>query len=431
VDRTGLWDTPSHVETVVDEPAWPSLAQYLDALRESHLLTPQQLADLLNDFPGLGDDDAQIVHNALVARGLLTDYQARRVRDRQTFGLVLGNYRITDWIGSGGMGVVFKAEHVHMKRPVAVKVLLTEDEGHNAFLERFNGEMQALAGLNHPNIVLAFDAGEVDVPQRPGQVLRYLVMEYVPGQNLEQYVEGRGPLAIPAALDFIRQAASGLRHAHEHGLVHRDIKPGNLLVTTASAPGLPYGQVKILDFGLARVCRRRCTEAHVTLGTVDYMAPEQARDARSVDIRADVYALGGTLFWLLTGHRPFPGNRPVVEELLARQFESPPSVRSLRADLPLELDAIVTQMMARDPADRYPTPLSLLAALDDFLEPTRTANALERSGGSFEREHAARVGALASAVALHEGQSYRVLLAWPRPTRSAWPPAGRRWSGAA
>src|SRR5262249_13419801 len=158
----------------------------------------------------------------------------RRVRDRQTFGLVLGNYRITDWIGSGGMGVVFKAEHVHMKRPVAVKVLLTEDEGHNAFLERFNGEMQALAGLNHPNIVLAFDAGEMDVPQRPGQVLRYLVMEYVPGQNLEQYVEDRGPLAIPAALDFIRQAACGLRHAHQHGVVHRDIKPGNLLVTTAS-----------------------------------------------------------------------------------------------------------------------------------------------------------------------------------------------------
>jgi response regulator RpfG family c-di-GMP phosphodiesterase len=201
-------------------------------------------------------------------------------------------------------------------------------------------------------------------------------MEFVPGQDLEKYVLDNGPLPIPVACDFIRQAAHGLRHAYEHGLVHRDMKPSNLLVTglpqgpkTRSGSGAHHGQIKILDFGLARLYRRRCTEAHALLGTVDYMAPEQARDARSVDIRADIYGLGGTLYWLLTGQRPFPSDRSPLEELMARQHEAPPPPRSLRPEIPLELDAIVCQMMARDPGDRYPTPLALVAALNDFLEP--------------------------------------------------------------
>src|SRR5262249_44610651 len=143
------------------------------------------------------------------------------------------NYRIVDWLGQGGMGTVYKAEHVHMKRPVAIKVIITEAETHAVFLERFRSEMQALATLRHPNIVLAFDAGEVAVPREPGNVLRYLVMEYVQGENLEQRILENGPLPIPVACDLIRQAANGLRHAFEHGLVHRDIKPSNLLVESA------------------------------------------------------------------------------------------------------------------------------------------------------------------------------------------------------
>jgi HD-GYP domain-containing protein (c-di-GMP phosphodiesterase class II) len=229
--------------------------------------------------------------------------------------------------------------------------------------------------------VLAFDAGEVQVPGEPNKRLRYLVMEYVPGQTLEQYVQEQGPLPIPLACDIIRQVANGLRHAHEHGLIHRDIKPSNLLVTAVSDPsGGREGssaagkyQVKILDFGLARLCRRRCTEAHSMLGTVDYMAPEQALDARSVDVRADIYSLGGTLYWLLTGQRPFPSDRPVLQALLARQHESPMPPRNLRGDIPLELEAIVCQMMARDPSDRYPTPLAVSAALSDFLDNLRTS----------------------------------------------------------
>jgi response regulator RpfG family c-di-GMP phosphodiesterase len=186
-------------------------------------------------------------------------------------------------------------------------------------------------------------------------------MEHVTGRDLEQVVRDDGPLPVVAACQYVRQAAEGLRHAHEHGLVHRDVKPSNLLVT-------PQEQVKILDFGLARLCRRRCTEAHAMLGTVEYMAPEQARDARAVDIRADIYGLGGVLYWLLAGHRPFPGERPPLEELLARQRESPPPLRRLRAEVPPELEAIVARMMAHDPGDRYPTPLAAITALNAFLD---------------------------------------------------------------
>jgi response regulator RpfG family c-di-GMP phosphodiesterase len=297
----------------------------------------------------------------LVSQGRLNEYQTTRLLAGQTFGLVVGNYRIVDRLGSGGMGVVYKAEHVHMKRTVALKILTSDDDPDSIVLQRFYSEIQALAVLRHPNIVLAFDASEVQVPHPPGKVMRYLVMEYVTGRNLEQQILEDGPLPFPIACQLIRQAAEGLRHAHEHGLVHRDIKPSNLLVTTQE-------QVKILDFGLARLGRRRYTDPHAILGTVEYMAPEQARDARCVDIRADIYGLGGVLYWLVSGQKPFPGNRPPLEELLARQRESPPALRSLQPSVPMELEAIVCQMMAQDPDDRYPTPLAVITALNAFLD---------------------------------------------------------------
>jgi response regulator RpfG family c-di-GMP phosphodiesterase len=311
--------------------------------------------------PGLLETDTAGVVEAFVGQGLLTEYQVSRLLSGQTFGLVLGNYRMVERLGSGGMGVVYKAEHVHMKRAVAIKVLVTKEDRNSVFLQRFYSEMQATAVLSHPNIVLAFDAGEMPVPNSADEILRYLVMEFVPGKDLEQCVLENGPLPIIEACEYVRQAASGLQHAYEHGLVHRDIKPSNLLLT-------PQRQVKILDFGLARICRRRHTEAHTMLGSVDYMAPEQARDARSVDIRADIYGLGGTLYWLLTGRKPFPGDRTVIEELFARQRESPLPLQQARPDIPAELEALVLQMMALDPASRYPTPAAVMSALNAFLE---------------------------------------------------------------
>ncbi len=375
MNSTGNWRTANVLEAIPARSGHrPNLEEFLQRLTESRLVGEHELLPFLADRPDLGEDDASLLAEALVAHGLLNEYQASRVLEGQTFGLVLGNYRVLDRIGAGGMGVVYKAEHIHMKRTVALKVLsIEEGEGQSVFLERFSSEMQALAVLRHPNIVLAFDAGEVEVPGGNGNMLRYLVMEYVQGQDLEQYTLERGPLPVALACDFVRQAANGLRHAHEHGLIHRDIKPSNLLVTPGEGRGTggsARSQIKILDFGLARLCRRRHTEAHSLLGTVDYMAPEQARDARAVDIRADIYGLGGTLFWLLTGRKPFPTDRPLVEELLARQTETPPPVRSLCPDVPAELDAVVARMMARDPADRFPSPLSVIAALNDFVEPS-------------------------------------------------------------
>jgi response regulator RpfG family c-di-GMP phosphodiesterase/serine/threonine protein kinase len=365
LDRTGDWQTFDPFAAAPAERVVPSAHEFLHYLSESRLFTAAELDAFLFDNPGLVEGDASALIKALVSQGRLNDYQVGRLLAGQTFGLVLGHYRIVARLGAGGMGVVFKAEHVHLKRTVALKVLAAEDDGHSVFLQRFYSEMEALAVLRHPNIVLAFDAGEVDVPQGAGKVLRYLVMEYVTGRNLEQVVLEDGALPITAACQYVRQAAEGLRHAHEHGLVHRDIKPSNLLVT-------PQDQVKILDFGLARLCRRRCTEAHAMLGTVEYMAPEQARDARAVDIRADLYALGGVLHWLLAGQKPFPGDRPPLEELLARQRESPPPLRQLRPEVPQELEAIVSQMMAQDPNHRYPTPLAVITALNAFLDPSQS-----------------------------------------------------------
>ena len=340
-----------------------SLEEFIGRILASRLLEPAELEQFLEHHPPLEEHDPYGLAQGLVAQGKLSEYQVERLFSGQTFGLVLGNYRIVERIGAGGMGVVYKAEHVHMKRAVAIKVLVTEADRTSVFLQRFYSEMQATAVLSHPNIVLAFDAGEMPVPTSENEMLRYLVMEFVAGQNLEQHVLQHGALPVSEACEYIRQAANGLQHAYEHGLVHRDIKPSNLLLT-------PQSQVKILDFGLARVGRRRHTEAHTMLGSVDYMAPEQARDARSVDVRADIYGLGGTLYWLLSGHKPFPGDRPVIEELLARQKESPIPLHKVRSDIPLELEAVVYQMMALDPSDRYPTPTAVMAALGVFLEPS-------------------------------------------------------------
>ena len=393
MDRTGCWQVVEptwngngHTATAVGR--YPPLERFLQTLMESRLLGSQQLNALLADRPGLRSDDTEVLADALIAQGLITNYQMQWLLAGEPFGLVLGNYRVLDWLGQGGMGVVYKAEHVHMKRPVALKVLSADCDGNAVFMERFTSEMQALAALRHPNIVEAFDAGEVEVPNEPGKTLRYLVMEFVEGVDLERYVMEQGPMPINVACDYVRQAANGLRHAHEHGILHRDIKPSNLLVMNMPPalkpiPGAtwPFGHVKILDFGLARMYGRRHTEAHVVLGTIDYMAPEQARDARSVDVRADIYSLGGTLYWLLTGKRPFPTDRPVVQELMARQYETPASPRGLRAEIPLELESVVCQMMALDPNDRYPTPLAVIAALNQFVEPARRP---DRDANSFD-----------------------------------------------
>jgi response regulator RpfG family c-di-GMP phosphodiesterase/serine/threonine protein kinase len=297
----------------------------------------------------------------LVDHNLLTEYQAGRVEAGTTFGLMLGNYRVLDRLGAGGMGVVFRAEHIRMRRQVAVKVLPLSPDEDQRILRRFLTEIRAIAQLQHPNIVTAFDAGEVGSDDPESAVLHFFVMEYVPGEDLEEYIRANGPQTPAKACDLMHQVASALAEAHNHCLVHRDIKPSNVRIT-------PEGQAKLLDFGLARHYHTGVTEPGVLLGTVEYMAPEQIQDAHGVDIRADLYALGGTLYWCLTGQAPFPSSGNIVRELTARKKQQPPSVRARRPDVPPELDAVICRLMALDPMDRYPTPQAVMRALLPFLK---------------------------------------------------------------
>ena len=310
------------------------------------------------------DNDKDLLKTLLEMK-LLTQYQVDRVEAGTTQGLLLGSYRILSRLGAGGMGVVFLAEHILLRRLVAVKVLPMSagDDPCGVLLSRFFNEIRMVAQLQHPNIVWAIDTGEFVSRGLESQVLYYHVMEYVPGKSLEEMIHANGPFSLVLACDTIYQVASALAEADKHRLVHRDIKPSNILVT-------PEGQAKLLDFGLARTMDNRQTQPGVLLGTIDYMAPEQFADASAVDIRADIYSLGGTLYWCLTGKVPFPLNgqsstRGAVGA--TGPTRQPPSLRALRPDLPASLDEVVAKMMANKASDRYPTPLAVMKALLPFL----------------------------------------------------------------
>jgi response regulator RpfG family c-di-GMP phosphodiesterase len=296
----------------------------------------------------------------LVKHGMLTDYQAARVSAGTTFGLVLGPYRVLDRIGAGGMAVVFKAEHIDMRHLVAIKVLPCPPGQDPRLQSRFMAEMRTIARLRHPNIVAAMDAGQLTSANPDEATLQFLVMEYVPGLDLEEYVHVHGALKPTRACNIVHQVASALAETHKYQLVHRDIKPSNILLT-------PEDQAKLLDFGLSRRFDARITQPGTVLGTIDFMAPEQARDASAVDIRADIYGLGGTLYWCLTGELPFPGDESPTETILRRMQQPPPSLAFFSPDLPRELDVIIQRMMAIKPEDRYATPQAVMRALLPFL----------------------------------------------------------------
>jgi response regulator RpfG family c-di-GMP phosphodiesterase len=293
---------------------------------------------------------------------LLTRYQADRIEAGTVHGLLLGSYRVLDRLGAGAMGVVFLAEHIHLRRLAAIKMLplYVGSELGSPMLSRFFNEIRIIAQLQHPNIVWAIDTGEIPAEAMDAQSLYYHVMEYVPGKDLENLVDTEGPLPIQRACDLAYQIASALVEAEKHNLVHRDIKPSNILVT-------PEGQAKLLDFGLARSNQSRHTQQGIVLGTIDYLAPEQARDSSSVDIRADIYGLGATLYFALTGDVPFPSDAPVHKQVMARLTQPPPSIRLARPDVPAELDAVIARMMATEREDRFASPRAVMRALLPFL----------------------------------------------------------------
>jgi serine/threonine protein kinase len=263
-------------------------------------------------------------------------------------------YRVVRKLGEGGMGAVYLAEHRVMRQPRAIKVLNKAMLASPAALDRFQAEVRAAAQLSHHNIAQAHDADQAGD-------LHFLVMEYVEGINLAQALAQRGPLPVADACNYIHQAALGLQHAFDKGMVHRDVKPQNLMLT-------PEGRVKVLDFGLARMGsqrRRGLTASGAFLGTPAYVAPEQAMDARTADTRADVYSLGCTLYCLLAGRPPFVEEMP-LNVIMAHVQQEPEPLHRLRPDVPRELSAVVAKTLAKDPRDRYQTPIEVARALAPF-----------------------------------------------------------------
>ena len=268
---------------------------------------------------------------------------------------VVDNYELQEELGQGGMGTVYRALHRRMQRMVAIKILASERMSSRRALARFHREIKAMARLNHPNIVIAHDAGETN-----GR--HYLVMEYINGVDLAELVKRCGPLLYPDACEIIRRGAIGLEHAHEHGMVHRDIKPSNLLLEFKNA------EVKLLDLGLALVkseTDEELTNSGQVLGTIEYMAPEQWSNTHGVDIRADIYSLGCTMYRLLTGHPPFAGAQypNMLAKMMAHAQNPIPDVRKRRPEIPDDVQHIIEKMLAKSPGQRYATPQQVADAL--------------------------------------------------------------------
>lgn len=303
------------------------------------------------------DLDMLALGQRFVSAGMLTNYQLELICQGLVAELKVGNYEILDRLGGGGMGTVYKARHRRMKRIVALKVLLSKYCRDEAFVARFQREVETIAKLGHPNIVMAYDADESEAGH-------FLVMEFVEGRDLASLVQKKGPLDVATAIDFVRQTALGLAYAHSMNVIHRDIKPANLLCDK-------YRTVKITDLGLARISAETdqstegtgITQIGFALGTPDFMPPEQALDPQSLDHRADIYSLGATLFFLLTGRVMYPG--PSVMAVLLQHRDSPlPSIVDFRPDVPHELDAAFHKMVHKHPHDRFASMAEVVGALD-------------------------------------------------------------------
>lgn len=414
--------------------ALESVANLSQAVRELELLERNRQSEF--DDLARTRNDAKALAKDMIRRDWVTVWQAQRLLKGRGHELVLGSYLLLEQLGEGGMGKVYKAKHRLMGRTVALKVIRRERLVHPDAVRRFHREIQAAAQLSHPNVVLAYDA------DRLGDV-HFFAMEYVQGSDLGKIVRDRGPLPIREACDYSRQAALGLQHAHERGLVHRDIKPSNLLLTAAkeeimraalggvialSLSDEPRGVIKILDMGLARVAEplvgedpSRITHEGLVIGTPDFLAPEQARNASTVDIRADLYGLGCTLFYMLTAQTPFPGGTP-TEKLLKHAIDPAPDVRGLRGEAPAGLANVLAKMMAKKPEDRYQSPAEAAAALEPFSlnspaarpvapAPNPFADSVfnapipvtitpEKSGGAIPRQTWIAVGVIAGASLL-------------------------------
>jgi len=359
-------DAPSHdaLRAALHDTELPAshltVEQFAASIFQSGLLSSAEIAELnqrlaASDLPG----EAREIASRLVTEGKLTRYQASVLLKASKDPLLVDNYVILDTLDTGGMGLVFKALHRSMNRVVALKLLPAAMMSARDTVKRFQREVQAAASLSHPNIVAAYDADE-------SAEVAYLVLEYVEGTNLFRLVKEHGPLPVARACNYVRQAATGLAYLHSRGIIHRDVKPANLILAND-------GTVKLLDMGLVRFASsedlssvetdQELTQAGIVIGTVAYMSPEQALDTRSADQRSDIYSLGCTLFFLLTGRSLYP-EETGMKTLLAHREQAVPSIREFCEDAPVSLDAVFRTMVAKRPADRLQSMTEVVAALD-------------------------------------------------------------------
>jgi serine/threonine protein kinase len=345
----------------------------LELVERSKLLRADQLRRAVAEFEALHGgqlpEDPEAMAQHLVTSQLITRWQADNLLRGKYKGYFLGKFKLLGLLGSGGMSSVYLAEHTLMRRKQAVKVLPKKRVTDASYLERFKLEALATAALDHPNIVRVYDIdNEGDI--------HYLVMEYVPGRDLQSIVASEGPLDFVDAARYVAQAARGLHYAHDAGLIHRDVKPANVLLDD-------HGSIKILDLGLALFARDG--EASLTLlhnenvlGTADYLAPEQALSSHDVDSRADIYSLGCTLYFLLTGHPPF-AEGTLAQRIAKHQSKMPPDIREDRPNCPVGLLNICVKMIQKDPQHRYHRMHDVADALEGWVRTQETVRVAVRS----------------------------------------------------
>ena len=337
-----------------------SVEELLQLIRKSGMIEDQTLTTYLQRRQvGRGlPDDPRDAADSMIQDGLITNFQAEQFLLGKWRGFTIGKYKLLERVGVGGMGQVFLCEHMFMKRRVAIKVLPPAKADQPAALGRFYREARAAGQLEHPHIVRTHDIDQ------DGN-LHFIVMEYVDGTNLLDVVKKFGPMDIRRATSYTRQVALGLDFAFRSGLIHRDIKPGNVLIDR-------HGHAKLLDLGLARFFNDQTDmltikyDDKIVLGTADYVAPEQVANSHEVDIRADIYALGASFYFLLAGHPPFPSGT-VSQKLLWHRTKDPTPIRQVRPDVSEGIAAVVAKMMHKDPAQRFQTPAEVAAELERWV----------------------------------------------------------------
>jgi eukaryotic-like serine/threonine-protein kinase len=355
-------------------PAPATADAFLDILRKSNQVDCSRLDAFLSSRPSARMPEPRKLAASLIRAGVITLFQAEQFLLGKHKGFALGGYRIVERIGMGGSGTVYLAEHQVMRRWVAIKVLPTPLAADPGIRERFRREAHAAGLLDHPNVVHVYDF-------RDDGGLLAIIMEYVQGPNLQQLINRRGGLPVPTACEYARQTALGLQHAHDKGLVHRDVKPANLLLDAS-------GLIKVLDLGLARfeaegqASLTQQFNNKMVMGTADFLPPEQAMSLHDVDQRADVYSLGATLFALLTGQPPFHEGS-IGQKLLWHQTRMPDRVDQIRPEVPGPLADLVERMMAKSPKDRPASCADVAQALEQWAGPPEGREDMRPSPGTL------------------------------------------------